>query len=415
MIFDSDRMRILVITPYYAPDLGPSAPLITLLCEQLAKAGHSICVITAVPHYPSGKVDSEYQKKVFHREVRNSVEVRRVWVPGGDRRSFFHRSFVFLVFQILSVFAGYSANPDRIIITNPAIETYLPFKFLRKSGKIPVLLFVWDLYPDVGIHLGLFKNPVIAWFVKKIEDDCLKDSTWIQVFSESFADKLSMRGVNKENIHIVIPWVDPVFFDPVDGENPFALSHSFSGHFVVMYAGNMGYSQALEDLIYAANELRGFSTYLFVFVGEGNNKSHLVSLSNAFHLDNIRFLPYQDISILPQVLTSADIQFVSQKPGIIDDSIPSKLFPLMASGKAILMNTLPESDAAKILQAAGAGICVPPGEIGQLVDAIVSLSNNTSQRLEMGRKAREFAIQYCHPQTASDRIETILCQTSDLE
>jgi len=46
-----DPIRVLVVTPYYAPDYGPSAPIYTALCEDLQAAGCEVSVSTAFPHY----------------------------------------------------------------------------------------------------------------------------------------------------------------------------------------------------------------------------------------------------------------------------------------------------------------------------------------------------------------------------
>jgi len=54
-------MRILMLVPYYAPDLGPSAPLFTMLGTQLVRRGHQVTVIAAVPHYPTGEIPALYR------------------------------------------------------------------------------------------------------------------------------------------------------------------------------------------------------------------------------------------------------------------------------------------------------------------------------------------------------------------
>ena len=54
-------MRILMLAPYYAPDVGPAAPLMTMLGIELVRRGHHVTVIAAVPHYPSGQVAASYQ------------------------------------------------------------------------------------------------------------------------------------------------------------------------------------------------------------------------------------------------------------------------------------------------------------------------------------------------------------------
>jgi hypothetical protein len=81
-------MRVLMIAPHYAPDLGPSAPLFTMLCEGLVKRGHQVIVLTTVPHYPSGQVSSTYRGKWIQRSMENKVQVIRVWLPSVNRANF---------------------------------------------------------------------------------------------------------------------------------------------------------------------------------------------------------------------------------------------------------------------------------------------------------------------------------------
>ena len=78
-------LRILVITPFYALDLGPSAALYEMLCEELVRLGCEVSVISAVPHYPTGRVVKEFRGRLVQRERRQGVDVTRVWVPSVDR------------------------------------------------------------------------------------------------------------------------------------------------------------------------------------------------------------------------------------------------------------------------------------------------------------------------------------------
>jgi hypothetical protein len=78
-------MRVLVVTTYYAPDLGPGAALLTMLCEDLARLGHRVSVLAAVPHYPTGRVSPEFRGKLARREIYNGVDVTRLspgWACG---------------------------------------------------------------------------------------------------------------------------------------------------------------------------------------------------------------------------------------------------------------------------------------------------------------------------------------------
>ena len=61
-------MRVLVVTPFYTPDLGPSAALYEMLCEELVRLGCDVSVISAVPHYPTGRVAKEFRGGLVQRE-----------------------------------------------------------------------------------------------------------------------------------------------------------------------------------------------------------------------------------------------------------------------------------------------------------------------------------------------------------
>ena len=88
-------MDILIITPYYPPDLGPSAPMFALLAESLVSSGHKVTMLAAAPHFPSGQVTQEYRNRLWSWEVRNGVRVGRAWVPSGYRSNLTHRLLTF--------------------------------------------------------------------------------------------------------------------------------------------------------------------------------------------------------------------------------------------------------------------------------------------------------------------------------
>jgi hypothetical protein len=62
------RARIPTVTPFNAPDLGPGAAFYEILCEELVRLGCEISVISAVPHYPTGRVAKEFRGGLVQRE-----------------------------------------------------------------------------------------------------------------------------------------------------------------------------------------------------------------------------------------------------------------------------------------------------------------------------------------------------------
>jgi colanic acid biosynthesis glycosyl transferase WcaI len=385
-------MHILLITPYYAPDLGPSAPLVTMLCEDWVRMGHQVTVLAAVPHFPSGRVPPEYRRKAWYKETRSAVSVFRAWVPDGDRAKLPHRLLTFLVYQLMTCVIGLGQAYDVVVISNPAIETGLPFGLLSWLRRKPTLLMVWDVYPDIGVHLGIFRHPLVISLVKATEDFCLLRSAAVHVLSESFVDGLTLRGVEKSKIVVIPPWLDTEFIHPLSRQNSFSEEFDLTRSFVVLYAGNLGMSQGLDQILIAAKALCSRADIAFVFVGDGPYRERLISQAAALQLENVKFIPFQPRERLPEVLASADVALVSLQTGLENDSLPSKTFPILASGRPILAVVEHDQALAGLIERSQAGKVVPPGEIDALVKTILDLKSSPEMCQEMGSNGREYAV-----------------------
>lgn len=405
-------MRVLFVTPYYAPDLGPSSPLVTMLCEDFVTLGHQVTVLAAVPHFPSGHVPAEYRRQIWHWETQNGVRVCRVLVPSGDRGQFLHRALVFVVYQILSMIIGLAQSYDVVIITNPAIETGLPFTVLSVLRRKPAIFCVWDVYPEAGVKLGIFRHSFVISIVKALEDFCLLRSQCIQVLSPQFSDTLVKRGISPKKIVLIPVWLDTDFLQPQPRHNDFARESKLDGHFVVMYAGNHGHSQALDTVLQAAQLLETERAIHFLFVGDGINKPILQSHAHQMGLKNITFISFQPRERLPEMLASADVALIPLKRGLGQDSLPSKVFPILACGKPMVVSVDEDCELADLVRRAGAGICVAPESPQEIANAILSLYASSELCKQLGSSGREYAIKHHSRDSAVRQFEYLLLNIS---
>jgi colanic acid biosynthesis glycosyl transferase WcaI len=386
-------MRILLVTPYYSPDLGPSAPMLTMLCEDLAAAGHQVNVIAAVPHFPDGIVEDRYRTRVWHASRENGVGILRLRIPGGRRSNLFHRLIVFFVFQISASLAGLRLKYDLLLITNPALETWLPFVILGWMRRKPVVFAVWDIYPDVGIQLEIFRSPVTVWIVRQLENFCLMHASAVQTLSENMAGILTQRVRHETPLRVIPPWLDVNAFQTASRQNSFSRQHMLDDSFVVMYSGNLGYSQGLEHVLDAALRLQGHSSIKFVLIGDGPQRNDLIVKAQKLRLQNVYFLPFQPRETLPEVFATADLALVSQQARVSTSSLPSKTFGWMAAGVPILAFAEPRSDLGKLLQNEQTGQCVEPFDVDMFVRSLLELERDPMRRQQMGTNGRTRARQ----------------------
>lgn len=398
--------RILLVTPFYEPDLGPSAPLYTMLCENLVQLGYNVCVIAAVPHYPTGYVTSEWRTKLVYKELRNGVNLIRVWVPSINRANLFQRQISYLIFQLLGSVVGFNITFDIIVLTNPAIEVGLAQLLLGVFSRKPILYIVQDIYPDVGISLGIFRSPVVIGILKSLEAFCFHTSARVQVISEGFKSKLVERGIPSAKMVVIPNWVDTEFIRPLPRMNQFSKKYGLEDRFIILYAGNLGLSQGLEDVIEAAHLLAHESRICFAFVGDGTGKVDLQDMAQGFR--NVLFIPFQPRQELPEVLASCDVSLISLKSGIGAFSVPSKCYSAMASRRPIIAAVDRGSDTWNLIENANAGLCVEPNQPAALVEAILSLYRNSVHREEFAASARSYVEKYHSSTSAAVHFSNLL-------
>jgi colanic acid biosynthesis glycosyl transferase WcaI len=370
--------------------------------------------VVAVPHYPTGQVPQGYQGYWARRSFERGVKVIRIPVPSVNRAKLLQRFFQFLVFQVRATWVGISCSYDVALFSNPALSTGLPLLILSALRRKAAVYSIHDVYPEVGVTLGVFRNPLVVKIVKAWEQSCLHRAKYVRILSESFAPSIRRLGVSNSKLVLIYDWVDTDLVRPLPRGNAFAEEHGLIDPFVVLYAGNIGLSQGLEHVLYAADELKDRPDIRFVFVGDGAARAQLVGLADERRLTNVQFVPFQPRERLPDVLASADVSLVVLRKGIGSSSLPSKSFSILASGRPLIASVDEDSDVARLVQRAGAGLVVPPEAANCLTEAILTLKNDTGLRRRMGERGRDFVLANHSPMAAAEQFEGLLsrCVTS---
>jgi glycosyltransferase involved in cell wall biosynthesis len=157
---------------------------------------------------------------------------------------------------------------------------------------------------------------------------------------------------------------------------------------VVLYAGNIGLTSCLEDILAAAELLVAEPDIRFVIVGEGVKKAELEGAARSKGLENVLFLPYQPRDLFPNMLAAADLSLVTLNRNSSLTSLPSKIFNIMASARPILGVAPPESEIAHLIREGECGVNIPPAHPESLADAILKLRPQHDLLTQMGQNGR---------------------------
>jgi colanic acid biosynthesis glycosyl transferase WcaI len=399
------RLHILLVTSAYAPERTGTAPLNTELCEYLAARGHRISVATSFPHYPKWKVFPAYRGKLWQQETLNGVTIFRSYAYIPSRRKTMRRILHDTSVGLFSGLRGLAIGQvDLVLAVSPPLQVGLAGCFLAWLKGTPLLLDLHDLVPDLAIAVGMLRNPLAIKMARLLEKFIYNRSDRILIISEGFVPSLTGKGVMKSKISFLPLWVDSKLITPGIRNGCFRKTQNIGeAQTVVLYTGNMGAKQNLENVLEAADRLRTYQDVLFLFVGDGSEKKRLQQYAHDKALSNVRFLPLlpsQPRELLPEMLAAADVLVLNQSGHIIDMVIPSKLFTYMAAGRPIVAAVNQSSQAAACIRRAGSGIAVEPENPTALAEAIFQLKEDRELGERLGRQGRLFVEEH----SARDRI-----------
>jgi colanic acid biosynthesis glycosyl transferase WcaI len=190
---------------------------------------------------------------------------------------------------------------------------------------------------------------------------------------------------------VLIPnWVDTEEIRPLARSNPFADEHELASSFVVSYAGNMGWAQNIDELIAAASELRDSDSIRFLLVGDGVEKHRLQQAIFDLNLPNVTMLDHQPYAQVPLIYASSDLSYVALHAGLDADALPSKVYRIMASGRAVLAVAEKTSGLALLIEDSGCGFVVEPGSPAELGRVILDASRDRDRVEAMGLAGRSY-------------------------
>jgi colanic acid biosynthesis glycosyl transferase WcaI len=375
----------------------------------LAARGHRVTVVTGAPNYPQGRVFDGYRNKLFSSEMLNGVRVIRTWSFISPSKKFWPRIFHYGTYSATSFYGGlFAGRPDVIMSYSPPLPLGLSAWALSRIFRVPWALQIEDLYPDAAIAAGVMTNRLIVNFFLSMEKFIYRHAQRISVIAKSFRQTLLAKGVPNKKIELIPIWADPNEVRPMEKQNVFRRAHGLDDKFVVMYAGNIGLTSSLEDVLHAAEILRAQKDIQFVIVGEGVRKEALVAEMQSRQLTNMLFLPFQPRELFPEMLAAADLSLVTLNAGAALSSMPSKIFNVMASARPILAVTPPGSEIQKIVEEAACGWNVPPQSPEKLAEAIVQLKARESALVQMGQSGRACLEKNYSRQRCVDAYEKML-------
>jgi glycosyltransferase involved in cell wall biosynthesis len=334
------------------------------------------------------------------------IVVLRAYTYPALHRSFAHRVFSFFSFMFSSFWIGLRVpQVDLVWGTSPPIFQAATSWALSQLKGRRFLFEVRDLWPAFAIGVGVLRQPILIRASEWLERFLYRHADQVLVNSPGFIEHIEERGARRV---VLLPnGADPQMFNPQSNGSSFRSQHHLEDKFVVLYAGAHGLSNDLGVVLDAADRLRDQSQIMIVLLGAGKDKSLLQSRAKQLGLTNVLFVPPIPKSEIPEALAAADACIAILKPIPLYRTVyPNKVFDYMAAGRPVILAI--DGVIRRVIETAGAGIPVPPGDPAALAEAIRKLATNPALGKVMGQGGRQAVERDFDRSRLAEQLESIL-------
>lgn len=363
------------------------------LARHCLRNGQAMTIIASDLNYLTGDRTTTDRRLVSEQQI-DGISVLRAFTLPTYHRSFVWRVLSFLSFMVTSVLAGLRAGPVDIVMgTSPSIFQAVSAWLVAVLRRRPFLLEIRDLWPAFAIGMGVLRNPFLIVLSYWLERFLYRQAAHLLVNSPAYRDYLIDRGVSADQITLIPNGVDPGMFDPQADGNAFRRRWDLADKFVVTYAGALGKANDIHSILRAAARLRSEPAIHFLLVGSGKEHAALQQSAAQQGLTNVTFTGALPKSEIGTVLAASDVCVATlQNIPMFRTTYPNKIFDYMAAGRPTVLGI--DGVIRHVIEAAGGGIFVPPGDHAALAAAVQQLYANPAQVQAMGAAARTYVVEH---------------------
>ena len=403
-------MRILIYTNHFMPE----SFRVNDVALEMAKRGHGVKVLTSIPDYPEGKFYKGYS--LFRRrcETVEGVKIVRVPViPRGNgkalRMMLNYLSSIFF-FSLYGLYQAIFHRYDCVFVhdTSPAFIS-IPALIVHKIRKTPVYHWLLDMWPE-SLTAGGVENKTVYGLIEKMTKCFYRNDEKILIASMGFREILKKRGVAEEKIVYLPNWGDDAIMRRMECTLP-----PLPVGFRIMFAGNLGDAQNLENVMLAAEKMREHQDIHWILVGDGRKKPWVDQFIAQHELqETVHTLGRYPAETMSTFFEQADVMLVSLSNTLIFSmTLPAKVQAYMACGKPIL--GMMNGEGAHIINDAKCGWCVDADDVEGMVKKVLEISQLNREDLKsFGQNGLNYYNTHFTKKICMDRLERVMMRDNDL-
>lgn len=390
-------MKVLFLM-FAFPDMNKSFNMFTAMVDMFNKNGHAVTVVAPGVNLEKTTLTIEKDIEILRVKMLPIKNVSNIRKGIGN---------LLIPYQYEKAINEFYADRkfDLIILPTPPITLGSLAAKLKKKHNAQVYLILRDIFPQNAVDLGFMKKGgLIHRLFKSKEDKLYKTADKIGCMSQGNIEFVKKNSLVPENkLHILRNWQYVNTDAHIDIEN-IKQKYKLSNKFVVVFGGNMGKPQQLENVIELANKSRDNSEIVFMLLGEGVMMERIKAEIKTKDLNNIQIhgsipkLEYQSL------IKASDVGLISLHEDFTIPNIPSKALDYWNVGIPILASLDRATDFGDVLEESQSGLWSYSGEHEKLYQNLIKLYKSAELRNQMSENGTLYFKNYLQPETAYKTI-----------
>jgi glycosyltransferase involved in cell wall biosynthesis len=322
--------------------------------RRLVERGHEVHVIAGDPDADRARIGTE-----------SGIVVHWLPVPYDNAMSYRRRLWSFLGFVWRSAAEAGRLRHDLVFATSTPLTVAVPGAYAALRRRVPMVLEVRDVWPEVPIAMGALNSPASRWAARRLEAWAYHRSAHVIALSPGMAASIRRR-FPRVAVTVVPNSCDRALFADADraGEALRRATPWLEGRPLVLYAGTLGMVNGVDYLVRMAARLAGTDPDIrTVIVGDGRMRNEIRQLAADLGvLDQSLFLlgPVAKAEVVA-FFGACDLT-VSVTVNIpeLGNNSANKVFDGFAAGRPVAVNH--GGWIADLIAETGAGLVLPPDD-----------------------------------------------------
>ena len=377
-------MKILFLS-ISMPDLRVSSNMYAALVKEFARRGHEVCVVAPVSDGTGTRLSAP-------AENIRLLQVKSLPLFGVNlvRKGIANVLLPFVYQRAIDAHLR-GEKFDLVIAPTPPITFVNVVARMKKRCGAKAYLILRDIFPQNAVDLGFMKKwwP-LYWRFRLQEKKLYRVCDKIGCMSQGNVDYIREHNpdVPAEKLHILENF-QALETNPAPADEDLKAKYGVGGKFVVIFGGNMGVPQKLENVLALAKACEAdYPDVVFLLVGKGVQQARIRRLIDEMRCGNVvlrDFVPYQDYQ---RLVAACDVGLISLNERFTIPNIPSKTLSYFNLKLPVLASIDAATDYGKMLDSVGAGLWSRAGDTAAFKANFDKLYRDPDLRRKMGENGR---------------------------